>query len=136
MRSSREPIDNSLTFAKASTLSLVETKLAKIFLICAIPFVLILSIVMPPFQVADELAHIQRADQIRRGKPISDRLGGTIDAGWVIFGQLYQSMWFHPEVKQTVELAREAGAIRGPDQRITSISRTPHNMDRRCICLK
>lgn len=120
MPSLREPIDKGLTFARASTLSFIETNLPRIFLICAIPFVLILSVIMPPFQVADELAHIQRADQIRRGKAISNRLGGTIDAGWVTFGQLYQSMWFHPEVKQTAELAREAGAIRwaGPKDHV------------------
>ncbi len=67
---------------------------------------------MPPFQVADELAHIERADQVSRGGLISERLGGTVDGSWVAIGDLYQSMWFHPEVKQTVALAGEAGAIR------------------------
>jgi uncharacterized membrane protein len=90
----------------------VETKLPWLFLIYALPSVIVLSIIMPPFQVADELVHVERADQISRGKMVSDRLGGTIDGGWVVMGALYQSMWFHPEVKQTVALAHEAGAMR------------------------
>jgi hypothetical protein len=90
----------------------VETKLPWLFLIYALPSVIALSIIMPPFQVADELAHIERADQISRGRMISDRLGGTVDGSWVVIGALYQNMPFHPGVKQTVALAREAGAIR------------------------
>src|SRR6266852_1165073 len=42
--------------------NVVETKLPWLFLIYALPSVLALSIIMPPFQVADELAHIERAD--------------------------------------------------------------------------
>ncbi len=91
-----------------------------LFLIYALPSVITLSIIMPPFQVADELAHIERADQIGRGRMISDRFGGTVDGSWVAIGALYQNMWFHPEVKQTVALAREGGAIRwsGPKDHV------------------
>src|SRR6266436_5802756 len=63
--------------------NLVETKLPWLFLIYAIPSVIVLSLIMPPFQVADELGHIERADQISRGRMISDILGGTIDGSWV-----------------------------------------------------
>jgi Predicted membrane protein (DUF2142) len=90
---------------------LVQAKLQWLFLLYAVPAVVFLSIAMAPFQVADELNHVLRADQIGRGKVVSDRLGGTVDRGLVAFGALYQDMWFHPEVKQTVALAREAGAI-------------------------
>jgi uncharacterized membrane protein len=92
--------------------NVVETKLPWLFLIYALPAVMVLAIIMAPFQVADELANIERADQLSRGKMISDRLGGTIDGSWVVIGALYQNMQFHPEVKQTVALAHEAGAIR------------------------
>ena len=92
--------------------NIVETKLPWLFLVYALPSVIILSLIMPPFQVADEPEHIERADQISRGVMISDILGGTIDGSWVAIGALYQNMHFHPEVKQTVALAREAGAIR------------------------
>jgi hypothetical protein len=85
--------------------------LPAIFLLYAIPAIILLSVIMAPFQVADELAHVQRSDQITRGKLISNQLGGTIDGGWVAFGDLYERMWFHPEVKQTVALARQAGTI-------------------------
>jgi hypothetical protein len=92
--------------------NVVETKLPWLFLIYALPSVIVLSLIMPPFQVADEPEHIERADQISRGVMISDILGGTIDGSWIVIGALYQNMPFHPEVKQTVALAREAGAIR------------------------
>ena len=90
----------------------VETRLPWLFLIYALPSVIVLSLIMPPFQVADEPEHIERTDQISRGVMISDILGGTVDGSWVAIGALYQNMHFHPEVKQTVALAREAGAIR------------------------
>ena len=81
--------------------NLVETKLPYLFLVYALPCVVLLSVIMAPFQVADELAHVERSDQISRGKLVSDRFGGTIDGGWVAFGALYGNMWFHPDVKQT-----------------------------------
>jgi predicted membrane protein DUF2142 len=100
--------------------NVVQTKLPWLFLIYALPTVVALSIITPPFQVADEPAHIERADQISRGKMISDRLGGIVDGSWVVIRALYQNMWFHSEVKQTVALAREAGAIRwsGPQDHV------------------
>ena len=108
------------TSFRAWLADVIETKLPYLFLLYALPCVVLLSIIMAPFQVADELAHVQRSDQISRGKAISDRLGGTIDGGWVVFGALYQNMWFHPEVKQTAALARQAGAIRwsGPKDHV------------------
>ncbi len=84
---------------------LVETKLPWLFLIYALPAVIALSVIMAPFQVADEMAHIKRADQISRGKMISDRFGGAVDGGWVAIEDPYRGMYFHPEVKQTVWLA-------------------------------
>jgi uncharacterized membrane protein len=100
--------------------NVVETKLPWLFLIYALPSVIVLSIIMAPFQVADELANIERADQVSRGRMISDILGGTIDGSWAVIGALYQNMPFHPEVKQTVAIAREAGAIRwsGPKDHV------------------
>src|SRR5271168_2816010 len=83
-----------------------------LFLAYAIPAIVFLSISMPPFQVADELNHALRADQISHGSLLSKQLGGPVDADLAAFGSLYQNMWFHPEVKQTVELARQAGAAR------------------------
>lgn len=67
---------------------------------------------MPPFQVTDEFAHFQRADQITHGKLVSDPLGGAIDRNLAAIGHLYASMWFHSETKTSVALAQEAGAIR------------------------
>jgi uncharacterized membrane protein len=91
---------------------LLQTKLPWLFLIYAVPAVVFLAVAMPPFQVADELAHTLRADQIARGRIVSHRIGGKVHNDLVVFGKMYQSMWFHPEVKQTVELARQAGAIK------------------------
>jgi uncharacterized membrane protein len=89
-----------------------EKRLAWLFLAYALPAVIFHSIVMAPFQVADELSHVFRADQIRGGTLVSTRLGGMVDGGLVAYGAPYQKMWFHPEVKQTAALAREVGAMR------------------------
>ena len=89
----------------------LQAKLHWLFLIYAVPAIFFLSIAMPPFQVADELAHLLRADQIAFGSLVSHRFGGRVHADLVTFGEMYRSMWFHPEVKQTVDLARRAGSI-------------------------
>ena len=88
----------------------VRAKLHWLFLIYAVPAVVFLSMATAPFQVPDELNHVLRADQVARGKLVADGLG-TVDGGWVALGALYDNMWFHPEVKQTVALARQAGSI-------------------------
>ena len=89
----------------------LQAKLHWLFLIYAVPAVFFLSIAMPPFQVADELAHMLRADQIAFGSLVSHRFGGRVHADLVTFGEMYQPMWFHRDVKQTVDLARRAGSI-------------------------
>src|SRR5208283_183802 len=90
---------------------LVENSLRWLFVVFAVPLVILLAIITPPFQVADELAHLQRADEIGHGEIISERLGGTIDGGWIELGSLYQAMPFHPEVKESVAQATEAGGV-------------------------
>jgi uncharacterized membrane protein len=116
IRSTRDLATSSVTASAPSSQSrfvrIAETKLPWLFLIYALPSVIVLSTIMPPFQVADEVAHIERADQVSRGTMISDLLGGTVDGSWAVIGGLYQGIPFHPEVRQTVALAAEAGAIR------------------------
>lgn len=100
--------------------NVIEKKLSWLFLLYALPFAVVLSIITPPFQVPDELAHLQRADEIGHGEIISERYGGTIDGGWIEMGSLYQNMWFHQELKETVAHATQAGGIRwiGPKNKI------------------
>lgn len=102
------------------TAGFIQSKIHWLFLIYAVPAVIYLSFVMAPFQVADELAHVLRADQISHGKLISGRFGGAVEGGLVAFGELYQNMWFHSEVKQTVALADQAGKIKwtGPKDNV------------------
>jgi len=103
--------DLSLTGAPQAAELARSRWLAWLFLIYALPAVIFSAVAMPPFQVAaDENAHVLRADQIARGTLIAHGLG-TVDGGLVDFVALYESMWFHPEVKQTEALARRAGAI-------------------------
>ena len=85
-----------------------------VYLAYAIPAVIFLSICMAPVQVPDELNHFMRADQVAHGGLVGQSLaprdsGGIIDVGIRSFGDLYHDMWFHPEVKQTPTLARQAG---------------------------
>ncbi len=87
-----------------------------LFLIYALPAVIFLSIAVPPFQVTDEFAHFERADQIARGSLISSRLGGRIGRDEADFGALYREMWFHREVKQTLERADRSSRFRWLDK--------------------
>jgi len=100
--------------------SVIETELHWLFLFYALPSVIVLCIIVPPFQAPDELAHIERADQISRGIMISEVFGGTIDGSWIAMGANYQPMWFHSDVKQTVSVAREVGSIQwsGPKDHV------------------
>jgi hypothetical protein len=84
--------------------------LAWLYLIYALPAIILLSIANPPFQVPDEYSHAMRADQVSRGTLISPG-GGGVDGGWRAFGQLYVGIPFHPERKHTVEMARAAAAM-------------------------
>jgi uncharacterized membrane protein len=85
--------------------------LAWLFLVYALPTVLLLSVIMAPFQVADEYAHAYRADEVSRGKLISSRGGGDVDGALFFFSELYFDMPFHVDVKQTVEKARKVAAL-------------------------
>ena len=84
--------------------------LAWLFLIYALPTIIFLSIVTPPFQVADEYAHALRADQISRGTLISPRLGGNVDGGLAAFGLIYIDQPMSYDRKNTVDMARAATA--------------------------
>jgi hypothetical protein len=76
-----------------------------------VPMVIFLAFAMPPYQVADEIYHALRADQISRSDPVFKQFGGLVDGSLVVMGHLYVSMRYHHEVKQTPELARRVGAI-------------------------
>jgi len=82
------------------------------FLAYALPAVFFLSIAMGPFQVPDERAHAMRADQISLGGLVPERIEGWVHRTLVDYARPYEAMWFHPEVKQEVELARRMGEIR------------------------
>jgi hypothetical protein len=77
-------------------LELIPANLPVLYLCYAVPAVIVLSIIMVPFQVADELEHIERADQISRGKLVSNREGGNIEGNWAVVGALYQKNVFSP----------------------------------------
>lgn len=81
------------------------------FVLYAIPAIVFLSVAVPPFQVADEYAHGVRADQISRGMLISRRLGSEIDGGLHRFGQLFEGIRFHSDVKATPAIASAAAAL-------------------------
>lgn len=83
-----------------------------IFLLYALPAILFLSIAMGPFQVPDERNHALRADQIALGTLVPERVEGWVHRSLAAYARPYEAMWFHPEVKQTVELARRTGEIR------------------------
>jgi uncharacterized membrane protein len=97
--------------AVSGVVTFVRARLHWLYLAYALPAIVFLSIVTPPFQVADEFAHAMRADQILRGKLVSDRLGGKVHGDLARFGEPYRELWFHPEVKQTVERAERSGRI-------------------------
>jgi uncharacterized membrane protein len=84
--------------------------LAWLYLIYALPAIILLSIAVPPFQVPDEYNHAMRADQVSRGTLIAPS-GGYVDGGLRAFGRLYVEIPFHYERKHTVEMARAAASV-------------------------
>ena len=70
-----------------------------------------LAVAMPPFQVADEFPHTARAEQVSRGTLVSPRYGGDISGALYAFGEIYQGMHFHDDLKHTRAAARSAAAL-------------------------
>lgn len=91
---------------------------------CAIVFglqaavaVLMLSILVPPFENSDEFNHFDRVDQISRGGLIATRFagpmtsGGMADPGIGKVDQIIGSVRFHPEQKVDGSMLRRASVI-------------------------
>jgi hypothetical protein len=96
-----------------------------LFLVYGMPMVIFLALAMPPFQVADEIGHALRADQISRGGPVFQQFGGMVDGSLAAIGHLYESMSYHQDVKQTPDLARRAGAIGWPEPDRDEVFQSP-----------
>ena len=79
--------------------------LALLFCLYAAVAVPLISLLMPPFQAADELAHAQRSDEISLGGLVATRYGGNLTSGGVVdrnlvrLSQPFDSLRFHPERK-------------------------------------
>ena len=58
----------------------LPSRLHWVFLLCATPLVIFLALWTPPFQVADEFAHFDRAWQVAQGQ-LYPTVGGSIDKG-------------------------------------------------------
>jgi uncharacterized membrane protein len=70
-----------------------------------------LAVALPPFQVPDEFHHAARVEQVSKGILISPRIGGKINGALYAYGELYESMHFHYEVKHTADTARAAASL-------------------------
>lgn len=90
----------------------------RLYLLIALPVVLALCVLTPPFQAADEPAHLFRAVQLSQGSLLgtrpSDGAGGTIPAQVVQLASRFSRLGAHPE--QTVsagEIVSAFGAAKG-----------------------
>src|SRR3954468_5799508 len=73
----------------------------------SIAIVLLLTVV-PPYQVADEISHFKRAEQLSRGEifgyRVRDTSGGTVSAGIDASAAPYQGIAGHSDAKITPEM--------------------------------
>ena len=88
--------------------------LALIYAAFALPFVLLLAMLVPPLQAPDEVAHFGRADQISHGEFFAYRIapgasGGRIDLGLVEALQRFAPIALHAETKVSRDLYAPIG---------------------------
>jgi uncharacterized membrane protein len=89
----------------------VACVLSWVFLAYAVAGIIIFAVLMPPTMVADEFSHAARADQLSRGWLVMPRTNSQIDGAVYGIGKLLSSIPFHPEVKVTEEMARQAASL-------------------------
>ena len=81
--------------------------LAQVFAAYATVAIPVLAVLMPPFQAADELTHVERANQIAHGGLLATHYagnqtsGGVVDSGIEQAEQPFDPIRFHPERKRT-----------------------------------
>jgi uncharacterized membrane protein len=88
----------------------------RLYLCFALPAILFLALTVPPFQVADEIQHFLRADQISHGELVGYRLGesesgGRVDPAIVAAVGAYGSIPFHPDAKLSRKMSEAGRAI-------------------------
>ena len=96
---------------------LTPGQLAAIFLAFGTIAVLVLAIIVPPFQNCDEVAHFMRADQISRGHLIGHRFGPSLSGGEVDAGIAEMNGYFVPPgtfkiVKASAEMFDKADQVK------------------------
>jgi uncharacterized membrane protein len=99
---------------RLGTENLLFVSLFIVYGFVAIP---IFSLLTPPYQVSDEIAHFLRADQVALGGLIGYRAGPTQSGGIVDQSisdsfNLFSSLILHPERKVTAATLSQASAIR------------------------
>lgn len=88
-----------------------------VYLVTALPTVLFLTVLTPPFQSPDEPNHFQRAVSILNGRIVAQRGAMRGQAGAVIprsvsrVSGAFMDLSGHPEVKYTTERMRDVSAI-------------------------
>ena len=78
--------------------------------------VLLLILTVPPYQVADEVAHFKRVEQLSRAEIFGSRAGrsagGVVNAGIDATAAAYANLPAHPEEKVQTDEARRVAPIR------------------------
>ncbi len=104
--------------------------LAALFLAQASIAVLLLAMLMPPFENSDEFNHYDRADQIASGGLLAIRYagpttsGGIVDRGIKHVDDIIGIIRFHPERKVTGDMLRRVGTIGWGDRAPTTFANT------------
>lgn len=86
-----------------------------VYLIYAVPLCLFLALATPPFQVADEPAHVLRAAQLAGGAVIGERreatAGGPLDPALPALAALFADIPFHSERTVSAAVLEQARAL-------------------------
>lgn len=114
----------------AGRVRVTPATLASVFALGGTLAVVLLSLLMPPFENSDEFTHLDRVDQIALGDLIARRgpgghdAGGRVDSGIGRVDAIIGVVRWHPDRTVTRAALAEAGRIRWGDRRWTSFDNT------------
>ena len=124
------PRDVGIWLDRLVTIANCPRALAALFLTQASIAILLLAMLVPPFENSDEFNHYDRADQIASGALVATRYagpttsGGVVDRGIDRVDDIVGIVRFHPERKVTGDMLRRAGAIGWGDRASVTFANT------------
>jgi uncharacterized membrane protein len=111
-----QPAYNRYLHLTARTIDRIAVVLPILYLAWALPLLLVVALITPPWQNPDEAAHMLRISQIAHGGLVAYRFdstaGGFADPAIIASAAATSPVIFHPERKVTLGMLASAGALR------------------------